>query len=137
MATDRFVYGMRLRGFSPGCQPKEGLIERQDDPKGKYHDLLVYDRKLTDKELADYELDLVSAPEKQLYIEWELENLPGVYATPRCDEFIDRQTLTHVICNVDCPDDVPFEAFTKAIGAIAETLDRFPWFRFDGGNKNV
>ncbi len=137
MATDRFVYGMRLRGFSPGCQPREGLIERQDDPKGKYHDLLVYSRPLTDKELADYELDLVSAPEKQLYIEWELENLPGVYATPKSDEFIDRQTLTHVICNVDCPEGVSHDDFVEVIDVIAKTLEKFPWFKFEGGNKNV
>ena len=52
-----FEYGMRLRGFAPMCQPKEGLLFVRDDPKGKYHDLLYYDRKLTDKELYDYELD--------------------------------------------------------------------------------
>ena len=51
------IYGMRLRGFSIGCQPKEGFVDRQDDPTGKYHDILIYDRKLTDKELAEYELD--------------------------------------------------------------------------------
>ena len=54
-----YLYGMRLRGFSPGCQPKEGLVERQDDVTGKYHDILVYDRELTEKELIDYELDFV------------------------------------------------------------------------------
>lgn len=53
------VYGMRLRGFSPGCQPMNGLVERQDDATGRYHDLLVYDRELTEKELRDYELDFV------------------------------------------------------------------------------
>ena len=52
-----YVYGMRLRGFSIGCQPMDGLIERRDDPTGRYHDLLVYDRPLTPKELEDYELD--------------------------------------------------------------------------------
>lgn len=52
-----FRYGMRLRGFSPGCQPKDGFLEREDDPSGKYYDILVYNRKLTDKELRDYELD--------------------------------------------------------------------------------
>lgn len=51
------IYGMRLRGFSIGCQPKEGFVDRQDDPTGKYHDILIYDRKLTDNELAEYELD--------------------------------------------------------------------------------
>ena len=54
-----YRYGMRLRGFSPGCQPKEGFVERQDDESGKYHDILIYDRPLTDKELADYELDFL------------------------------------------------------------------------------
>lgn len=53
-----YTYGMRLRGFSPCCQPK-GVLRREDDPSGKYWDLLVYDRKLTDKELADYELNFI------------------------------------------------------------------------------
>lgn len=53
----KYFYGMRLRGFSPGCQPMEGLVGRIDDVSGKYHDILIYDRKLTDKEVRDYELD--------------------------------------------------------------------------------
>ena len=57
MASERYIYGMRLRGFSPGCQPMNGLVERRDDSSGKYYDLLVYDRRLSDRELADYELD--------------------------------------------------------------------------------
>ena len=52
-----YTYGMRLRGFSPGCQPKNGLVERKDDPSGKYWDLLVYSRELTYGEVKDYELD--------------------------------------------------------------------------------
>ena len=56
-----FVYGMRLRGFSLGCQPMKGFVERLDDTTGKYYDLLVYDRQLTDKELSDYELDFIRA----------------------------------------------------------------------------
>lgn len=52
-----YRYGMRLRGFSPGCQPMNGLMERVDDPTGRYYDILIYDRELTDQELADYELD--------------------------------------------------------------------------------
>jgi len=52
-----YAYGMRLRGFSIGCQPMQGFIERQDDTTGRYHDILIYDRKLTEKELQDYELD--------------------------------------------------------------------------------
>lgn len=49
-------YGMRLRGFSPGCQPK-GVIRREDDPDGKYWDVIVYERELTEKEIRDYELE--------------------------------------------------------------------------------
>ena len=52
-----YTYGMRLRGFSIGCQPMNGFIERQDDKTGRYHDLLVYARELTDKEITDYDLD--------------------------------------------------------------------------------
>lgn len=54
--TAVYRYGMRLRGFSIGCQPK-GVLDREDDATGKYYDILVYDRKLTEKELEDYELD--------------------------------------------------------------------------------
>ena len=54
-----FLYGMRLRGFSPGCQPKGGLVERQDDVTGRYHDILVYNRELTTEELKNYELDFI------------------------------------------------------------------------------
>lgn len=62
------------------------------------------------------------------YIEWELENDPHCYDKPRCNEFIDRQTLTHVICNVNPPADVDFDTFRKVIDAVTETLDLFPWF---------
>lgn len=55
----RYIYGMRLRGFSPGCQPMKGLLETEDDYSGKYWDLLVYDRALTDEELRKYELDYI------------------------------------------------------------------------------
>ena len=81
MASTVYVYGMRLRGFSLGCQPMQGLVERQDDPTGKYHDLLVYERKLTDKELADYELDSLTEP-KQKYIEWSWRICRGCMTSP-------------------------------------------------------
>ena len=61
--TTVYKYGMRLRGFSPGCQPMSGLLFTADDESGRYHDLLVYDRKLTDKELSDYELDYIGEGE--------------------------------------------------------------------------
>lgn len=52
-----FKYGMRLRGFSMGCQPMKNLIERVDDESGKYHDILIYSEKLTDEQATNYELD--------------------------------------------------------------------------------
>jgi len=54
-----YTYGMRLRGFSIGCQPKDGFIERRDDMSSLYYDVLVYDRKLSQQELLDYELDYI------------------------------------------------------------------------------
>lgn len=49
-------YGMRLRGFAPGCQPMNGLIEWQDT-EGKYWGILTYNRELTPEEVKGYELD--------------------------------------------------------------------------------
>lgn len=55
----KYLYGMRSRGFSIGCQPVDGFVERIDDENKKYHDVLIYNRELTDKELDKYELDYV------------------------------------------------------------------------------
>lgn len=52
-------YGMRLRGFSIGCQPMKNFVERIDDASGKYHDILIYSEKLSDKDTKDYELDFL------------------------------------------------------------------------------
>ena len=54
-----YRYGMRLRGFSIGCQPKEGFLDREDDESGRYYDILVYDRELSNQEVEDYELDYI------------------------------------------------------------------------------
>ena len=54
-----YKYGMRLRGFSPGCQPLDGLTGVDNENTGKYHSILYYDRKLTDKEVEMYELDFL------------------------------------------------------------------------------
>lgn len=55
--TINFRYGMRLRGFSPGAQPKKDFVRREDDRSGKYYDVIVYSRRLTDREIVQYELD--------------------------------------------------------------------------------
>lgn len=54
-----FVYGMRCRGFSPGCQPLEGFVEAEDDPLREYHDVLVYDRMLDRETQEHYDLDFL------------------------------------------------------------------------------
>lgn len=53
----QYKYGMRMRGYSPGCQPMRGLDDITDDPNDRYYDILVYDRELSAKEISDYELD--------------------------------------------------------------------------------
>ena len=47
---------MRLRGFSPGCQPMDGFLERKDSPSDKYYDILVYDRYLSEDDEKHYSL---------------------------------------------------------------------------------
>ena len=58
-----YEYGMRLRPFSIGCQPMNGLINVKPERiigSRHYWNILVYSRELTDKELRDYELDDLS-----------------------------------------------------------------------------
>ena len=62
----QYRYGMRLRGFSPGCQPMSGLDHREDDKTGRYHDILVYNRPLTAEEVRDYELDNLDNERKEM-----------------------------------------------------------------------
>ena len=52
-----FKYGMRLRGFSLGCQPMKGLVTRLDSID--YWDELLYNRKLTDEEVRCYDLEYI------------------------------------------------------------------------------
>lgn len=52
-----FMYGMRLRPFSIGCQPMYGLIRVEEDKTGKYWNILIYANPLNDHEQDDYELD--------------------------------------------------------------------------------
>ena len=53
-----YHYGMRLRGCSIGCQPN-GFIRREDDVTGKYWDIIVYDRPLTNEEVEHYDLEYI------------------------------------------------------------------------------
>lgn len=52
-----YKYGMRLRPCGICCQPK-GFVECLDGDK-RYWNYLLYDRELSPKEVADYELDFI------------------------------------------------------------------------------
>jgi len=56
-------YGMRLRGFSPSCQPIKNFYRRYDDESGEYWDIISYTKLLTDKEVKDYSLDYLGESE--------------------------------------------------------------------------
>lgn len=41
-----------------------GLDHAEDDKTGRYYDILVYNRPLSDKEVVDYELDCIEKGEE-------------------------------------------------------------------------
>jgi len=47
-------YTYRLRGLSPGCQPRGFL--NWEKIKGYKYEVITYDRRLTNKEIKEYEL---------------------------------------------------------------------------------
>lgn len=61
-----YLYGMRLRGVGPGCQPKEGLLNVYYGSRygtREYHNLISYSRRLTKEEEEQYELDFINETE--------------------------------------------------------------------------
>lgn len=56
-----YRYGMRIRGFSIGCQPKEGFYKREDS--NTYHDIISYTRPLTPEEIEQFSLDFIGTAE--------------------------------------------------------------------------
>ena len=61
------------------------------------------------------------------FIDWELENCPQNFGKLRCSTVIDRQTLTHVICNMDSPEGVERDVFARVMSEVAKTLDKVQW----------
>ena len=61
MKNKTFTYYYRLRPPSPGCQPKQGLLEMNGEKilhnDREYWGSCIYDRELSDKELYEYDLD--------------------------------------------------------------------------------
>lgn len=60
-----YYYGMRLRGASPGAQPKKGMRRICDkatfEDGALYHDVVAYSRVLTEEECEQYDLDFLEA----------------------------------------------------------------------------
>lgn len=61
------------------------------------------------------------------FIDWELESCPQNFGKLRCSTVIDRQTLTHVICNMDSPEGVERDVFARVMSEVAKTLDKVPF----------
>ena len=62
-----YLYGMRLRGFSPGTFPKHGFNHRRDDHTGKYWDILAYTSLLTEEECRAYDLDFLGKEDNKAF----------------------------------------------------------------------
>ena len=63
----KYYYGMRLRGYAPMCQPKEGCLgiaEEYPHFRKKYHDIIAYNRELSAKECWEYDLDYLGVTEE-------------------------------------------------------------------------
>ena len=66
---------MKLRGFSPGTQPMNGFVRREDDSTNQYYDILIYDRNIGVWELDAYELDYIGTLEEKMNINDVVNNV--------------------------------------------------------------
>lgn len=61
----RYFYGMRMRPFGPGCQPKGAeLVVDFDGKAGKFWSIISYNRLLTDEEVRGYGLEMLGASDE-------------------------------------------------------------------------
>lgn len=67
MIDKGYAYGMKLRGYSPGAQPR-GQIDRIDDPSGKYYDIVIYADPLLTDQIRGYDLEYIGKVQKK----WEV-----------------------------------------------------------------
>lgn len=66
--TKKFRYGAIASDNLPGPIPMDGLLAKEDDSTGKYRYILVYSRRLLDKEMTEHELEDLNKPAKRLTI---------------------------------------------------------------------
>ena len=60
------------------------------------------------------------------YIEQELKSNPSFFQKAQSGNFVDTRVLRHVVCNVNKPDGVTDEAFSKVLNAVAKETDLIP-----------
>lgn len=65
------------------------------------------------------------------YIDWELAEYPERYKRLHCNQVIDEKTLTHVICDVDCPEGMKRENFEKVMDEVIKTLQKVPFITIE------
>ena len=129
--------------FHANVQPRDGIIEatRRQLEKEQITGKLIHLCFTCDPYPTGYD----TTPTREIIkLLKEHGNHVQILTKPRCDEFIDRQTLTHIICNVDCPVDIDHDVFVRVVQEIADSLDLFPWFRGrieatprEGASQNV
>ena len=56
-----FRYGLLHRPAGPGCQPKHDLERIEEDPSGKYWNIVVYSILLSGEEIREYEMEFINA----------------------------------------------------------------------------
>ena len=61
----KYKYGMRLRGFSLGCQPMEYLHDVRESDGNPYYSYLFYTEKLTEDQIRNFELDYLGEVTEQ------------------------------------------------------------------------
>lgn len=66
--TKKFRYGAIASDNLPGPIPMDGLLAKEDDSTGKYRYILVYSRRLLDKEMNEHELKDLNKTAKRLTI---------------------------------------------------------------------
>ena len=62
-----YAYGMNADiGFSPERRPHDGYYDYKIDKTGKYHEILLYERILTEEELQNCSLDYLGIQAKEV-----------------------------------------------------------------------
>ena len=90
-----YSYYMTMRPAMPGAMPKNGLREIVDDTKWGYC-RLDYDRELTSKEIADYELRPAKEPEPIHYRSYTLEWIWNQFAWRVSDDRYPQQSIAYI-----------------------------------------